>query len=475
MGPYTGSSRTGLDHQASRFCGPSGRAPGRRDVEPSVAGIRETRACSRSRLTPMRLLTLAFIVALLSGCTSQRGVSPDSDRAQLSALQERVEAAPDDAMAFRQLGDAYIHAGEILQAYDALRRAERLDPDHDQTYFAIALLEEALGNQAEALARYQDAPRSSMYFEPMQARAAWLEKDVAEADIAVILEDSDTARSPPLQEAVAVFPFTYTGRDPRDRPLARGLSELLASDLAATGRIRIVDGLRVQTLLDQLDLDPAMIDSPQAQQLGRLLRTSHSVQGTLGVQYDAVTLEASLIPSGREPSPEPSMEKGTLQDLFRLEKHLALELVGRLGIQLSSPERTRLLNRIPTENLEAFFFFSRGLLAEDEGLYSEAAALYSEATARDPGFAAAAQRAGDVALLATDSVDAYDVLAALRPPNPQPYYDLVGGRLEALSRNLGAHFIPGEGAREPAAEIAPTTPGRVPFSVPPDPPGSSGN
>lgn len=417
----------------------------------------------------MRSYWLLLSVMLVAGCASPQALSTDDYRALIPALQERVAAAPQDVTALNDLGEALAQAGEFEQAYETLLMAERLDGGDPRRYYYIGLIEESLGNQAKAIVRYQDAPLSSPYKQRMDERAAWLLRKEARENVA-----APATNEYPREEAVAVLPFEYRGSDPFYRPLGRGLSELLAADLVATGRIHVVESVQMYRLVAEFGLDPADISEARAQQLGRDLRSSHTVVGAVEVQYEAIFAEAALVTSDGTASPELTLVEGPLVDLFRLEKELATAIIQDLGIALTAAERERLA-RIPTRDLSAFLLYSRGLLEEDAGRFDEAAALYASALSRDPGFLVAARRAEEVRALPT-ALGVDRALAELRVADIRPVaQDLTTRRLATLSRSLNGHFVPGEGARNPTAEAAPTTRQVEPFPAPPPPPTTGGN
>jgi hypothetical protein len=78
--------------------------------------------------------------------------------------------------------------------------------------------------------------------------------------------------------------------------------------------------------------------------------------------------------------------------LFDMEKRVVFQLLERLGITLTPAER-QAINERPTQDIQAFLLYSRGLEARDRGDFRAAAAAFQAAVQRDPGFGAAAQEA----------------------------------------------------------------------------------
>src|SRR5258708_33039467 len=96
--------------------------------------------------------------------------------------------------------------------------------------------------------------------------------------------------------------------------------------------------------------------------------------------------------------------------LFDMEKVLVLDLFSRMGITLTPAERGA-VNQRPTQNLQAFLSWSRGLEAEDRGDFAGAQGFYDQATRIDPGFLGAQQssaKASDLSAAASASVQSVD-------------------------------------------------------------------
>jgi hypothetical protein len=87
-----------------------------------------------------------------------------------------------------------------------------------------------------------------------------------------------------------------------------------------------------------------------------------------------------------------SNQNSTLDQLFSAEKALVKATFVDLGITLTPAEQQD-VDRRPTQSLEAFLAYSRGLMSEDAGRLDEAARFFDNARSIDPGFSAALQRA----------------------------------------------------------------------------------
>jgi TolB-like protein len=203
---------------------------------------------------------------------------------------------------------------------------------------------------------------------------------------------------------VAVLPLRYTGSDSSLRPLQRGLAELLSTDLARSKQLTVLERERIQFVLDELALQGSgHTDSATNVRAGRLLRAGRLVQGSI-LQLDSTQLriDAAVVDVGTMRVNGVAQAADQMEQLFALEKRIALDLFDELGVQLTVAERNAIEQR-PTRSLAAFLAYSRGLAAEDEGRYDDASRYYRDAVRLDPDFDAALQKNRDAQALVTGS------------------------------------------------------------------------
>jgi len=199
---------------------------------------------------------------------------------------------------------------------------------------------------------------------------------------------------------VAVLPLRFSGSDSSLRPLERGFAELLTTDLSRSSKLTVVERARIQTLLDELALQRSgQTDASTNVRAGRLLRAGRVVQGSIvqvggsELRVDAAVLDVPTTEVRGTTSGEDQLDQ-----LFDLEKRIALGLFNQLGVTLTVAERNAIEQR-PTRSLAAFLAYSRGLTAEDDGRFDDAGRFYRDAIRIDPGFGAALQRSRDAILI----------------------------------------------------------------------------
>ena len=336
------------------------------------------------------------LLALLGACATGGGVSTPSPTS-LARLEREQRSAPSSAAVNRALGIAYYQLGRHPEARAALETAARLDAKDGTTSLYLGLTAEAqddLTAAKRAYASYLQFGRTSRVRGQLQARLAVLARKelTLEARTAVRQESAlgTVAGSP---RTVAVLPLRFSGADSALLPLERGFADLLTTDLARSSQLTVVERGRLQALLDELKLQSGgATDAASNVRAGRLLRAGRLVQGSLlQLPGSQLRVDAAVVnvPTAEIQGTAEGVDQ--LDQLFALEKKIALDLFRELGVTLTVAERGSIEQR-PTRSLAAFVAYSRGLVAEDEGRFDDAGRYFDDAVRIDPGFGAAQQK-----------------------------------------------------------------------------------
>lgn len=100
----------------------------------------------------------------------------------------------------------------------------------------------------------------------------------------------------PVKPVVAVLPFENHTGDPALAPLGKGLADMLVTDLAALPSITVVERARLQSVLDELQLQrSSFFDASTVGKVGRGLGASHLVAGSMLEVADKVRLDAHVV------------------------------------------------------------------------------------------------------------------------------------------------------------------------------------
>ena len=173
--------------------------------------------------------------------------------------------------------------------------------------------------------------------------------------------------------------------------LQKGLALMLITDLSKVKEIQLVERVKVQALVEELDLGVAgLVESGTVSRVGRLLGVEHLIGGEIiKEEIDQFALTSSLLKVPVEKISGHAMAKGELlAELFRMEKDLLFEIINNLQIKLS-PELEAELREFFTTNLNALLYLFEGSEQSDLGNYKKAAEYYKKALEEDPNLSQA--------------------------------------------------------------------------------------
>ena len=356
------------------------------------------------------------LVTSLAACATG-GVSAGES---VTRLEQQRQAEPTSPAVNRSLGIVYFKANRFPEARATLETATKLDPRDGTTSLYLGLTDEALGDLAAAKTAYSSYiqfGRTSRVRSQLQSRlAALTQKEIVADAKSAVKQEASLAGQPGNPRTIAVLPLRFSGADSTLKPLERGFADLLTTDLARSSQLTLVERSRMQALLDEIKLQgTGATDAASNVRAGKLVRAGRVVQGAIlqvdgsNLRVDAAVVDVQT--SGIQGSAQASDQ---LEQVFNLEKKLALDLFTQLGVTLTVAERQQIEQR-PTRSMQAFLAYSRGLTAEDEGRYDDAGRFFNEAVRIDPGFGAAQSKSKEVsAVSAGASVDAASVEVSLK-------------------------------------------------------------
>lgn len=421
-------------------------------LKPSI--IRRSAACILS------------CMLFFSGCAALRYQDPGpNDSSRLRVLHARLQKNHKDFTAARDIGAIYLRLNYAGTAGEYISRAYQNIPEDPKTKFYMGLYTEIELGIKEALqvySGYSDVPITSPYRKMMMGRYTWLSEQLIIEEMQQRLAEEASLPTAHVDSlALAIFPLDYIGTNPSYEHLGRAFSELVLTDLAQLSQIKLVERIRVNTLLDELQLAAdGLTDPAVSPRLGKLLGAGKMAGGNINLDYnEALKVGFAQWESDNSTAPAISDHNGSLQQLMRVEKEVVYTLLNQLGIQ-PTPEEQERIEHIPTQNMQAFLAYSRGLGFRDRGLYQMASTAFGEAAALDPGFTQAASEAAQADALAAAGGDAN---AAIEAANQAALAaeeggdDLVGLRMSILSNGPA-----GAAGRQPAAEAVSAQGGILP-------------
>jgi TolB-like protein len=335
---------------------------------------------------------------------------------QVPALEAERAQRPLDGVTTTRLGVGYFRAQRLPEARALLDTVVQQDPQNGVAAIYLGMTAESQGDFPAARAAYEQVAqvgRSSDLRTTARQRQALLGRRELEYQARQALaQEAELAQAPPEPNTIAVMPFAYTGANPEIAPLSRGFAQLIVTDLAKSRQVRVLERERMQAIVDELRLGSAeQAEAASAARSGRLLRASRVVQGTIADRDDELRVVTAVVDVGTAGVAGSADEGAQLAQLFDLQKTIVFDIFNDLGITLTDAERAEISQR-PTQNLQAFLAWSRGLEAEDRGDFTGARDLFNQAQRLDPSFSAAAQgaqQASDLSAASTQSVQDMDV------------------------------------------------------------------
>lgn len=363
-------------------------------------------------LLRVRGIAASALAAVAVGCGGGGGMRlSDVTPEQIPALEAQRAERPGNATTLMNLGVAYFKAERYADARAPLDSAVLLAPSNGIAAIYLGMATEASGDFPAARAAYQrylSVARSRELRGMAERRLRLVGRREMEwqARRALAAENADSS-VPPDENTIAVMPFAYSGTNAEVQPLTRGLAQLLITDLARSRQLRVLERERMQAMLDEMRLaEQQRVDPTTAVRSGRLLRAERVVQGSLTDIEGRLRVDATVVQVASSEVAAPPPQTDELSRLFDMEKALVFSIFERLGIPLTDAEREA-INERPTQNMQAFLAFSRGLEAEDRGDFEAAADAFNQAVQFDPGFRQAQQsanQASDMSAAATQTV-----------------------------------------------------------------------
>ncbi len=211
---------------------------------------------------------------------------------------------------------------------------------------------------------------------------------------------------------VGVLPLRVRSADTSYSALGYGVAALIASDLARSNRLVIVERLRLDAVMRELDLvRSGRVDTTNAPRVGRIVGARRVIVGDLDIRPNGALQLGSTVANAASGAVDAALSgNATVNQIFDAEKAMVIRLFEALGVTLSPAER-RAIEPRQTRNLAAFLAFSNGVRAEMNRDFEAAVAHYRTATRLDPGFTEAGARATTIqgsdapALGATSAID----------------------------------------------------------------------
>ncbi|MFQ5498798.1 MAG: tetratricopeptide repeat protein [Candidatus Zixiibacteriota bacterium] len=378
-----------------------------------------------------KLVTLLFLllILLLGGCSQslytqgRKLVAQEQYRSAVDLFYEELKLHPDNSQAWRELGFAYYKNGNLVKAEDALQQAGAIRWDA-RTHLYLGFVYEKTSDVGKAL----DAYGAALTLSPqgrthtiINSRILALKRKQIEIEARRVIAnersiDTDTIPS----NTVAVVSFDGSRLSLSMQPIALGLAEFVAADLAKVASLTVVERMQVEAVLKELKLgESGNLDPSSAPKAGRLFGSRRVITGSVWeLGESSMRLDGAIVDVVDSATTVTDATEGAMKRVFEVEKEFVFQILDSLGIKLTDAER-RAIREVPTDSYLAFLAYSRGLSFVDNGMYVEAQEQFGEAIAHDPGFGEA-----QVELQTLNSTDPTLIDAPL-----DQFVDIAGGAM----------------------------------------------
>ena len=187
----------------------------------------------------------------------------------------------------------------------------------------------------------------------------------------------------PDKPSIAVLPFQNMSGDPEQEYFADGIVEEI---ITALSRFR---SLFVIARNSSFTYKGRAVD---VKQIGRELGARYVLEGSVRKASNRVRITGQLIDTLKGVHLWADRFEGTLEDIFDLQDKVTASVVAAIAPKLEQAEIER-AKRTPTENLNAYDYFLRGLASlyqlTNQEAHAEALRLFNRAIELDPEFASA--------------------------------------------------------------------------------------
>lgn len=406
----------------------------------------------------IRAMIWLLLAALVAGCSQslymqgRKHLDKGEYDPAIEAFYKEITANPTSAEAWRELGVTYYEKGDLTKAEDALKQANQIQPDA-RIHLYLGLIYEKQEDFGKAINAYT----TSLSLQPKGKMAsmtrAHLDRLISrklEADASAAVENEsiiDTDTIPENTIAVANFDGSYLS--PELAPIAYGLAEFTSIDLAKVHSLTVVERLKLDMILKELELSASeYVDPASAPRMGRLMGTRRLVTGSVvSIGEEGLKLDAAVVNTVDSSAVRPQGVEGNLEKFFEAQKEFVFGILDELGITLSAEERDA-IKEVPTESYLAFLAYSRGLDYRSRGpeWFGAAEQEFALAVQNDRNFQQANQQLRAVTDMQSagvgyqDSFDRFEGSIRRQSDRQRPSNGL-DSRLSSVAQNSGT--IPG--------------------------------
>jgi TolB-like protein len=179
------------------------------------------------------------------------------------------------------------------------------------------------------------------------------------------------------------------GQDAEDfAALAVGLQQMLITEFAANGALRVVDRGRINELLAEQDLGASgRVDANTAAQIGRIVGAKFTVMGGFVDFYGDMRIDVRIVDTETSEIVKVERARDDRETMFTMVVDLADGITKGLSLTpLSAEQLQERQQRSERIDQEAVRLYTRALLYQDRGDKDRAIELFSQVTSQFPEY-----------------------------------------------------------------------------------------
>ena len=190
-------------------------------------------------------------------------------------------------------------------------------------------------------------------------------------------------------DTYALTVFENHSNQTEDQWLSEALPDMLTTDLAASNKVRVVSRKDLKEIIEEQKLSlSGFIQESQHIELGQLLGATRLIIGSYSVMGSQIRIDTKVV-NVRSGEVVSSVEStGLKQNVFTLEKLLALKILRNLGAFVSDEDKVALF-QLESSNLEAVKSNYLGVIALDDKDPNNAKQFFESAVGADPYYRSA--------------------------------------------------------------------------------------
>ena len=294
---------------------------------------------------------------------AQVDIQEERTDSAIQRLRSAIMQQPVFASARMSLARLYGQQGALYLASAQLEEVTRLDP-HGVAYAQLGAI---YGKQG----RYRDEERA-------MRKASEMAQKEKNARLARTMES----------KSIGISRFKNASGNAEYAWLEVGIAEALTTDLMNLSVLRVVEQSQLNKMIEQMALaQSGIIEDSNLPDLSKYVQADYLVVGSFQIQGKKIRLDGRLVNIQDGTVAKTGSASGNMDDLFTLERKLALELVTN-AVSLSEADKRRLMQANAT-SLDNLRTIAQGRLLAFAGNRDLAKEAFRKAMQDDPAYGAA--------------------------------------------------------------------------------------